>query len=170
MATMTLSRKRASGASLPTSSLSKKLKLTSICPSQPPNQSILPINSTALLKQNPPDLMPDLQIQVTCLTLFLLLVAKMSQTTPRTNKVTLRRRYEYREGVKALNKMDILGVAARKMKTAVDDINKITRDIERILESELPLFPDMQLNKACQDFMVAYEDILSVLQVGLPES
>lgn len=94
----------------------------------------------------------------------------MSQTTPRTNKVALRRRYEYREGVKALNKMDTLGVAARKMKTAVDDINKITRDIERILESELPLFPDMQLNKACRDFMVAYEDILSVLQVGLPES
>ncbi|CVL12529.1 uncharacterized protein FPRN_15177 [Fusarium proliferatum] len=60
---MTLSRKRASGASLPTSSLSKKLKLTSICPSQPPNQSILPINFTALLEQNPSDLMPDLQMQ-----------------------------------------------------------------------------------------------------------
>ncbi|VZH99108.1 unnamed protein product [Fusarium fujikuroi] len=151
---MTLSRKRASGASLPTSSLSKKLKLTSICPSQPSNQSILPINFAALLEQNPSDLMPDLQMQ----------------TTPRTNKVTLRRRYEYREGVKALNKMDILGVAAQKMMTAVDDINKITRDIDRILESELPLFPGMQLNKSCQDFMAAYEDILSVLQAGLPES
>lgn len=63
--------------------------------------------------------------------------------------------------------MDTLGIAARKMIAAVDDIKKITGDIDRILESEIPLFPGIQLQKSCQDFMVVYEETLLVLQVGI---
>jgi hypothetical protein len=76
-----------------------------------------------------------------------------------------RREYEvgYRQAVEALNKLDILGIAARKMITTVNDIEKPTRDIDEILEIDVPLFPNAQLKRSCQNFMGVYEERLASL-------
>ncbi|KAF5552691.1 hypothetical protein FMEXI_2842 [Fusarium mexicanum] len=166
MSTLASSRKRASTPSSPGTSLSKKLKLTSISPPRPLslNQQISPATLTTLLNQDPTDLMPDLRMQVTCLRLFLLAIARMPENTPSVNKVH-RRAHEvgYRQVVKALNKLDILGIATRKMIAAVNDIEKITRDIDEILEFEAPSFPNVQLKRSCEDFMGVYEERLASL-------
>ncbi|RBR16124.1 hypothetical protein FVER53590_13452 [Fusarium verticillioides] len=134
MSTLASSRKRASTPSSPSTSLSKKLKLTSISPPQP----MSPATLMTLFNQNPADLMPDLRMQVTCLKLFLLVIARMPEPTPNGKKV---HEVGYRQAVEALNKLDILGIATKRMIAAVNDIEKLTRDIDEILEFEAPSFP-----------------------------
>ncbi|KAF5694775.1 hypothetical protein FDENT_903 [Fusarium denticulatum] len=80
--------------------------------------------------------------------------ARMSE---HTKKVTPKHKREhevgYRQAVEALNKLDILGIATKKMIAAVNDIEKLTRDIDEILEFEAPSFPNVQLKRSCEDFM-----------------
>ncbi|KAF4439038.1 hypothetical protein FACUT_4392 [Fusarium acutatum] len=160
MSTLASSRKRASTPSSPSTSLSKKLKPTSISPPQP----ISPATLTTLLNQDPADLLPDMRMQVTCLKLFLLVIAHMSENT---KKVSPKHKREhgvgYRQAVEALSKLDILGIATRKMIAAVNDIEKLTRDIDEILEFEAPSFPNGQLKRSCEDFMGVYEERLASL-------
>ncbi|KAG5745437.1 hypothetical protein H9Q69_007459 [Fusarium xylarioides] len=160
MSTLTSSRKRASNPSSPSTSLSKKLKLTSISPPQP----ISPATLTTLLNQNPADIMPDLRMQVTCLKLFLLVIARMPENTKKvTPKHKRGHEVGYRQAVEALSKLDILGIATKKMIAAVNDIEKLTKDIDEILEFEAPSFPHVQLKRSCEDFMGAYEERLASL-------
>ncbi|KAF5724631.1 hypothetical protein FMUND_675 [Fusarium mundagurra] len=160
MSTLASSRKRALTPASPSTSLSKKLKLTGISPPHP----ISPATLTTLLNQDPADLIPDLRVQVTCLKLFLLVIARMPENA---KKVTPKHKREheigYRQAVKALNKLDILGIATKKMIAAVNDIEKLTRDIDEILEFEEPSFPNVQLKRSCDDFMGAYEERLASL-------
>ncbi|KAF5621097.1 uncharacterized protein FTJAE_11438 [Fusarium tjaetaba] len=156
MSTLASSRKRASTPSSPSTSLSKKLKLTSISPPQP----MSPATLTTLLNQDPADLMPDLRMQVTCLKLFLLVIAHMPEATPKHKQ---KLEVGYRQAVVALNKMDILGIATKRMIAAVNDIEKLTRDIDEILEFDAPSFPNVQLKRSCEDFMGAYEERLASL-------
>ncbi|KAF5649035.1 hypothetical protein F52700_855 [Fusarium sp. NRRL 52700] len=161
MSTLALSRKRALSPSSPSTSLSKKLRLTSISPPQ----KISPATLTTLLNQDPTDLMPDLRMRVTCLKLFLLAIARMPENTPSTvpQKHIREHKVGYREAVEALSKLDILGIAIRKMFAAVDDIEKLTRSIDEILEFEAPSFPNVQLKRSCEDFMGVYEERLASL-------
>ncbi|KAF5628141.1 hypothetical protein F25303_10517 [Fusarium sp. NRRL 25303] len=164
MSTLASSRKRASAPSSPSTSLSKKLKLTSISPPQP---IISPAALTTLLNQDPTDLMPDLRMQVTCLKLFLLVIARMRENAPSVQKAPPKhmRKHDvgYRQAVEALNKLDILGIATKKMIAAVNDIEKLTRDIDEILEFDAPSFPNVQLKRSCEDFMGVYEERLASL-------
>ncbi|CCT72879.1 uncharacterized protein FFB20_14947 [Fusarium fujikuroi] len=164
MSTLTSSRKRASTPSSPSTSLSKKLKLTSI---SPPQLIISPAALTTLLNQDPADLMPDQRMQVTCLKLFLLVIARMRENTPSVQKASPKHKHKhevgYRQAVEALNKLDILGIATKKMIAAVNDIEKLTRDIDEILEIDAPSFPNVQLKRSCEDFMGVYEERLASL-------
>ncbi|KAF5557897.1 hypothetical protein FNAPI_5270 [Fusarium napiforme] len=159
MSTLASSRKRASTPSSPSTSLSKKLKLTSISPPQP----MSPATLTTLLNQDPADLMPDLRMQVTCLKLFLLVIAHMPEATKVSPKHKQKLEVGYRQAVEALNKLDILGIATKKMIAAVNDIEKLTRDIDEILEFDTPSFPNVQLKRSCEDFMGVYEERLASL-------
>lgn len=69
----------------------------------------------------------------------------------------------YRQAVEALNKLDILGIATKKMIATVNDIEKLTRDIDEILEIDAPSFPNVQLKRSCEDFMGVYEERLASL-------
>ncbi|KAK2669515.1 hypothetical protein RAB80_015041 [Fusarium oxysporum f. sp. vasinfectum] len=152
MSTVALSRKRASTPSSPTTNLSKKLKLTSISPFQPLNKQISPARLTTLLNQDPTDLVPDLRMQVTCLKLFLLVISRMPENTLSVKKISPKHRREhevgYRQAVEALSKLDVLGIATRKMIATVNDIERITKDIDEILEFEAPSFPNVQLKRS----------------------
>jgi hypothetical protein len=76
-----------------------------------------------------------------------------------------RREHEvgYRQAVEALSKLDVLGIATRKMIATVNDIERITKDIDEILEFEAPSFPNVQLKRSCQDFIGVYEERLASL-------
>ncbi|KAF4333312.1 hypothetical protein FBEOM_12898 [Fusarium beomiforme] len=167
MSTAALSRKRASPPSSPTASLSKKLKRTSLFPIQPVTRIISPTDITILLKQDSTELMPDLRIQVTCLKLFLLLLARMFNIAPVSQNVPAKREREpkvgYREALQALKKMDVLGIATRKLIATINDIEDITKDIDEIMSAEAPSFPTVQLRRSCQDFIVVYEERLARL-------
>ncbi|KAF5579432.1 hypothetical protein FPCIR_11090 [Fusarium pseudocircinatum] len=86
--------------------------------------------------------------------------ARMPELTPIAKKV---HEVGYRQAVEALNKLDILGIATKKMIAAVNDIEKLTRDIDEILEFEAPSFPNVQLKRSCEDFMGVYEERLASL-------
>ncbi|KAJ0153429.1 COPII coat assembly protein SEC16 [Fusarium oxysporum f. sp. albedinis] len=167
MSTVALSRKRASTLSSPTTNLSKKLKLTSISSFQPLNQQISPATLTTLLNQDPTDLVPDLRMQVTCLKLFLLVISTMPENKLNVKRISPKHRREhevgYRQAVEALSKLDVLGIATRKMIATVNDIERITKDIDEILEFEAPSFPNAQLKRSCQDFIGVYEERLASL-------
>ncbi|KAG9498221.1 hypothetical protein J7337_011116 [Fusarium musae] len=86
--------------------------------------------------------------------------ARMPEPTPNGKKV---HEVGYRQAVEALNKLDILGIATKRMMAAVNDIEKLTRDIDKILEFEAPSFPNVQLKRSCEHFMGAYEERLASL-------
>jgi hypothetical protein len=87
----------------------------------------------------------------------------MPEATKASPKHKQKHEVEYRQAVAALNKFDILGIATKKMIAVVNDIEKLTRDIDEILEFDAPSFPNVQLKRSCEDFMGVYKARLASL-------
>ncbi|ENH70143.1 hypothetical protein FOC1_g10004128 [Fusarium oxysporum f. sp. cubense race 1] len=170
MSTVALSRKRASTPSSPTTNLtSEQTDFTrqAYDTSEPrPNRSCSRSADAGDMSETVSPGNVRSHTDATC-TQLIACSSRMPESTPSVKKISPKHRREhevgYRQAVEALSKLDVLGIATRKMIATVNDIERITKDIDEILEFEAPSFPNVQLKRSCQDFIGVYEKRLASL-------